>query len=41
MAAVVGRGALEIIPAAGHCPQFENSAAWWDALTGFLAKIGP
>ncbi len=39
MAAAVGRGALEIIPNAGHCPQFENSDAWWDALAGFLAKI--
>ena len=39
MAAVVGQGALEIIPNAGHCPQFENSDAWWDALAGFLAKI--
>ena len=39
MAAAVGCGALQIIPNAGHCPQFENSDAWWDALTGFLAKI--
>jgi pimeloyl-ACP methyl ester carboxylesterase len=39
MAAVVGQGTLEIIPNAGHCPQFENSDAWWDALSGFLAKI--
>ncbi|MGO8958485.1 MAG: alpha/beta fold hydrolase [Streptosporangiaceae bacterium] len=34
MAAAVGRGALEIIPDAGHCPQFENSDAWWEALAG-------
>jgi 3-oxoadipate enol-lactonase len=39
MAAEVGRGALELIPDAGHCPQFENSDAWWDALAGFLAKV--
>lgn len=39
MAAAVGLGALEIIPNAGHCPQFENSDAWWHALAGFLAKI--
>jgi len=40
MAAAVGWGALEIIPDAGHCPQFENTDAWWDALVGFLATIG-
>jgi 3-oxoadipate enol-lactonase len=39
MAAAVSRGALEIIPDAGHCPQFENSDAWWTALAGFLAEI--
>jgi pimeloyl-ACP methyl ester carboxylesterase len=39
MAAAVGRGTLAIIPDAGHCPQFENSDAWWDALAGFLAKL--
>jgi pimeloyl-ACP methyl ester carboxylesterase len=27
---------LAIIPAAGHSPQFENSAAWLEALSGFL-----
>ena len=41
MAAAAGRGALKIIPDAGHCPQFENPDAWWDALAGFLAKIAP
>jgi pimeloyl-ACP methyl ester carboxylesterase len=41
MAAAVGGGALEIIPDAGHCPQFENSDAWWDALARFLAKVAP
>jgi pimeloyl-ACP methyl ester carboxylesterase len=39
MAAVVGRGTLAVIPDAGHCPQFENSDAWWSALQGFLAGI--
>lgn len=39
MAATVGRGALTIIPDAGHCPQFENPAAWWKALTGFLGNF--
>jgi pimeloyl-ACP methyl ester carboxylesterase len=41
LATAVGQGALEIIPNAGHCPQFENSDAWWDALAGFLAKVAP
>lgn len=39
LAAGVGRGVLEIIPDAGHCPQFENSAAWWDTMAGFLGTI--
>jgi pimeloyl-ACP methyl ester carboxylesterase len=39
MAAGVGRAKLEIIPAAGHCPQFENPQAWWHALAGFLATV--
>ena len=39
MAACVGRASLAVIPDAGHCPQFENSAEWWQALSGFLASI--
>jgi 3-oxoadipate enol-lactonase len=39
MATAVGCGTLEIIPNAGHCPQFENSDAWWTALAAFLGKI--
>src|SRR5215472_3542245 len=39
MAAAVGRASLAIIPDAGHCPQFENPDAWWQALTGYLAGI--
>ena len=32
---------LCIIPDAGHCPQFENTQAWWQALSRFLATVGP
>jgi len=39
MADVVGCGSLEIIPDAGHCPQFENPDAWWRAVTSYLASI--
>ena len=39
MAAAVGGGSLALIPDAGHCPQFENPDAWWQALTGYLAGI--
>ena len=39
MAAGVGQAVLEIIPDAGHCPQFENSHAWWQALSSFLATV--
>jgi pimeloyl-ACP methyl ester carboxylesterase len=39
LAEAVGRGRLEIIPAAGHCPQFENSDAWWLAFASFLTDI--
>jgi pimeloyl-ACP methyl ester carboxylesterase len=39
MAAAVGRGSLAIIPDAGHCPQFENPDAWWQALSAYLADI--
>jgi len=41
MAVGVGQGVLEIIPDAGHCPQFENAEAWWQALSGFLATAAP
>jgi 3-oxoadipate enol-lactonase len=41
MAADVGRATLAVIPDAGHCPQFENSSAWWQALAAFLAGIAP
>jgi len=39
MAAGVGQGVLAVVPDAGHCPQFENAAAWWQALAGFLATL--
>jgi 3-oxoadipate enol-lactonase len=39
MAERVGQGTLEIIPDAGHSPQFENPAAWWQALATFLAAL--
>jgi 3-oxoadipate enol-lactonase len=35
----VGQGTLALIPDAGHSPQFENPAAWWAALAGFLAAL--
>ena len=41
MADGVGRAVLEIVPDAGHCPQFENAEAWWQALSGFLATAAP
>jgi 3-oxoadipate enol-lactonase len=39
MAATIPHASLEVIPEAGHTPQFENSAAWWDALSSFLAAV--
>jgi 3-oxoadipate enol-lactonase len=41
MAEAVGSGVLEVIPEAGHSPQFENSGAWWQALATFLATLAP
>jgi 3-oxoadipate enol-lactonase len=41
MAAGVGLASLEVIPDAGHSPQFENPEAWWQALSTFLAKLPP
>lgn len=39
MAATIPDARLEVIPDAGHSPQFENPRAWWEALTGFLADL--
>jgi pimeloyl-ACP methyl ester carboxylesterase len=41
LAACVGRASLAVIPDAGHCPQFENSALWWAAVAGFLTAMAP
>ena len=41
MAACVGDASLAVISDAGHCPQFENSREWWEALSGFLARVAP
>jgi pimeloyl-ACP methyl ester carboxylesterase len=36
MAATIGGARLAVHPAAGHCPQFENTQSWRDAVHGFL-----
>ena len=41
MASSVGQGSIEVVPEAGHCPQFESPDAWWQALTGFLTALPP
>jgi pimeloyl-ACP methyl ester carboxylesterase len=41
MAAAMPGASLVVIPDAGHSPQFENPEAWWAALSGFLARVGP
>jgi pimeloyl-ACP methyl ester carboxylesterase len=38
MASAIPGARLEVIPDAGHSPQFENPDAWWKALSGFLAE---
>lgn len=38
MAEAMPNAALVVIPEAGHSPQFENPRAWWDAVSGWLAK---
>ncbi len=39
MAVAIGHASLAVIPDAGHCPQFENPDAWWQALTAYLTGI--
>jgi pimeloyl-ACP methyl ester carboxylesterase len=39
MAKTIPAARLTLIPDAGHAPQFENSDAWWDALTTFLQEV--
>jgi pimeloyl-ACP methyl ester carboxylesterase len=40
MAKAIPAARLAVIPDAGHSPQFENTEAWWDALTSFLQEVG-
>lgn len=40
MADVIANCSLAIIPDAGHCPQFENSDAWWKVVSTYLTDIG-
>jgi 2-succinyl-6-hydroxy-2,4-cyclohexadiene-1-carboxylate synthase len=39
MAGAIPGARLVVLPDAGHSPQFENPAAWFAALTGFLADV--
>jgi pimeloyl-ACP methyl ester carboxylesterase len=39
MAAAIANAVLEVIPDAGHSPQFENPKGWWSALSTFLDGI--
>lgn len=39
IAAAIPHSRLEIIADAGHSPQFENTDAWWKALTGYLTGL--
>jgi 3-oxoadipate enol-lactonase len=39
MADAIADSALAVIPDAGHSPQFENTDAWWQSLTGYLADL--
>jgi pimeloyl-ACP methyl ester carboxylesterase len=39
MAVALPRARLEVVPDAGHSPQFENPDAWWAALTRFLKEV--
>jgi len=39
MAEAIPGAELVVLPDAAHCPQFENTAAWWEALTGFLDRL--
>jgi pimeloyl-ACP methyl ester carboxylesterase len=38
MADTIADARLAVIPDGGHSPQFESPAAWWHALSGFLAE---
>jgi 3-oxoadipate enol-lactonase len=39
MAEAIPDAELAVIPDAGHSPQFENPDAWWNAVSGFLARV--
>lgn len=39
MAEAMPNATLEVIPDAGHSPQFENPDAWWKAMAGFLQRL--
>ena len=39
MAAAIAGSTLVVITDAGHSPQFENTDAWWAALTGYLTGL--
>ena len=39
MAKTIPGARLAIIPDAGHSPQFENTTAWWEALSSFLEDV--
>lgn len=41
MAKAIPGAELEIVPDAGHSPQFENPEAWWSALSSFLDDLPP
>lgn len=36
MAEALPDARLVVVPDAGHCPQFEHTAPWWEAVSGFL-----
>jgi pimeloyl-ACP methyl ester carboxylesterase len=39
MAEAIPGAELAVLPDAGHSPQFENTDAWWKALTDFLSSL--
>jgi pimeloyl-ACP methyl ester carboxylesterase len=39
MAAAVPGASLQVVPDAGHSPQFENPDGWWKALSSFLGEV--
>ncbi len=41
LAAAIPGARLAVVPGAGHAPQFEAPAAWWEAVRAFLQEIAP